>query len=297
MAATRLEVGANIVKTFSAVSLLAAVGVFFSHSAAWAEDEVTPDGDTVEEVVISEPFFSAPTVLSPLDDELPRVVQGPEGQWFWLLEVTNSDYQPGFSIDDGYVGFETLPSVGIFDTVAERLAWTNHTFACFVAESCEEPARTADQRAFGDDFVRLPKLYDETTGTIAYHVEHAYQVAQEPYEWLVSQETLHLAVPLAETPTGVIDIWVGYTYVYTDDLVGVPVRFTEDAMAITPHSVNVPPVPEQELGELPSEAEEETPGVPLWVIQALLGIVGILAIFGIIALIVNRMVAIMRQNQ
>jgi hypothetical protein len=36
--------------------------------------------------------------------------------------------------------------------------------------------------------------------------------------------------------------------------------------------------------------------VPLWVAQGLLGIVGILAIFGVITLIVSRMVAITRQN-
>ena len=223
------------------------------------------------------------------------VVEGPEGELFWVLEVTNSDYQPGFRADDGYVGFETLPSVGVFDTVTDRLAWTNQTFACFVGTSCEEPVRTADQVAFGDDFVRLPKLYDEASGRVAYHAEHAYNIAEDPYEWVVGQETLSIAIPLANTPEGVIEVWVGYTYVYTDDLVGLPVRFTEDAMAITVTTVNIPALTES--GEvIASDGRSDSEGVPLWVVQGLLGIVGILAFFGIITLIVSRMVAITKKN-
>lgn len=282
-------------------ALLGGVGVFVAQAVALADDEVSFDLETVEEVIISEPFFDAPQVVSPQPGELATVVQGSEGQWFWVLEVTNSDYQPGFRADDGFVGFETLPSVGVFDSVEDRLAWTNQTFACFVSASCVEPARTADQQAFGDDFVRLPKLYDEPSGRVAYHAEHAYNLAKDPYEWVVGQQTLHLAIPLAETPPGVIDIWVGYTYVYTDDMVGVPVRFTEDAMAATTVTVAIPPIPDGDGAPVldAAGAEEVTvegEGVPLWVAQGLLGIVGILAIFGVITLIVSRMVAITRQN-
>jgi hypothetical protein len=249
-------------------------------------EEETVDSGTVDDLIITEPIFAPPTVVSPQPGEEPRIVQGPEDEWFWVLEVTNSDYQPAFVVDDGYVGFETLPSIGIFDTVSERLAWTNQTFACFVGTTCEEPKRTADQVAFGDDFIKLPKLFEPTTGRVAYDEEHAYFAGQELYQWIVGQETLSLAIPLAQTPTGVIEVWVGYTFVYTDDLVGVPVRFTEEAMAITYTTVDVPPVP----------GEEPDGGVPLWVVQAVLGIVGILAFFGIIAMIVSRMVAITRNN-
>lgn len=261
----------------------------------WTPDDgETQDADSG--VIISEPFFAAPEVVSPLPGETPMVVEGPEEQLFWILEVTNSDYQPRFVADDGYVGFETLPSVGIFDTVADRLAWTNQTFACFVGTSCEEPQRTADQVAFGDDFVRLPKLYDESTGRVAYHAEHAYELGRDPYEWVLGQETLSIALPLAQTPAGVIDVWVGYTYVYTDDLVGVDVTFTEDAMAITYTTVNVPALPG--VGQpAVSEAARGGEGVPLWVVQGLLGIVGIVAFFGLIALIVSRMVAITKQQK
>ena len=276
---TRRIVTATTVAVIAGWGMLGAAG-------AIADEEVTIDLESIDDIIISEPFFDAPTVISPLAGEIPMVVQGPEGEWFWVLEVTNSDYQPGFDPEDGYIGFETLPSIGIFDTVAERLAWTNQTFACFVGTSCAEPQRTADQVAFGDDFVKLPKLYDKSSGRVAYHAEHAYDIAQDPYEWVVGQETLSLAIPLAATPTGVIDVWVGYTYVYTDDLVGVPVRFTEDAMAITTLTVDVPAIP----------GEEPEGGVPLWVVQAVLGIVGIVAFFGLITLIVSRMVAITRKN-
>lgn len=281
----------------SAVStaLIAALGVIAAQGVAIAEEEVSIDLEAVEEIIISEPFFAAPEVVSPGPGETPMVVEGPEGELFWVLEVTNSDYQPGFRADDGYVGFETLPSIGIFDTVADRLAWTNQTFACFVGTSCDEPARTADQVAFGDDFVRLPKLYDEASGRVAYHAEHAYNIAEDPYEWVVGQETLSIAIPLANTPEGVIEVWVGYTYVYTDDLVGVPVRFTEDAMAITLTTVNIPSV--TETGEVVASGDgDQSEGVPLWVVQGLLGIVGILAFFGLIALIVSRMVALTRKS-
>jgi hypothetical protein len=306
VAAARLEVGIIMTGKRVAVASLAALmssfGVFVAQAAAVADDEVSFDLETVEEIIISEPFFDAPRVVSPQPDELAMVVQGPEGQWFWILEVTNSDYQPRVNANDGFVGFETLPSVGVFDSVEDRLAWTNQTFACFVGTSCDEPARTADQQAFGDDFVRLPKLYDELSGRVAYHAEHAYNVAKDPYEWVVGQETLHLAIPLAQTPPGVIDIWVGYTYVYTDDMVGVPVRFTEDAMAVTAVTVAIPPIPDGDgvsVGDAagPEEETGESGGVPLWVVQALLGIVGILVFFGLIALIVSRMVAITRQNK
>ena len=287
---TRRPLTPVLAALFGSVSLVMASGT------AIADEEVSVDLERVEEIIISEPFFAAPEVVSPEPGETPMVVEGPEGQLFWVLEVTNSDYQPGFLADDGYVGFETLPSVGIFDTVADRLVWTNQTFACFVGTSCDEPQRTADQVAFGDDFVRLPKLYDEATGRVAYHAEHAYNIAEDPYEWVVGQETLSIAIPLSGTPTGVIDVWVGYTYVYTDDLVGVPVRFTEDAMAITTTTVNIPEVSED--GEVITPGgTDDSDGVPLWVVQALLGIVGILAFFGIIALIVSRMVVITRQNR
>jgi hypothetical protein len=271
-------------------------GVAGAQGIAMADEEVTIDLETVEEIIISEPFFDAPQVVSPESGQTPLLVQGPEEQWFWVLEVTNSDYQPDFRADDGYVGFETLPSVGIFDTVSDRLAWTNQTFACFVDTSCAEPARTADQQAFGDDFVKLPKLYNETTGRVAYHAEHAYDIGVDPYEWVVGQQTLSIAIPLAETPPGLIDVWVGYTYIYTDDLVGVPVRFTEDAMAITNTTVDIPSL--SELVEAGADGNaSESGGVPLWVVQGVLGIVGILAFFGLIALIVSRMVAITRQNR
>ena len=275
-------------------ALVCGVGLVMASGTAIADEDITYDLETVDEIIISEPFFAAPEVVSPEMGETPVVVEGPEGQWFWVLEVTNSDYQPGFRADDGYVGFETLPSVGVFDTVADRLAWTNQTFACFVGTSCEEPQITADQVAFGDDFVRLPKLYDDTTGRIAYHAEHAYNIAQDPYEWVVGQETLSLAIPLAETPTGVIEVWVGYTYVYTDDLVGVPVRFTEDAMAITTTTVNIPAVSDD--GEVigPDDADD-TGGVPLWVVQGVLGIVSVLLIFGLLIVIVRRAVIISRR--
>jgi hypothetical protein len=305
VASARLEIGiimtAKRIAATTLAAVLGGVGVFVAPAVALADDEVSFDLETVEEVIISEPFFDAPQVVSPEPGELAKVVQGPEGQWFWVLEVTNSDYQPRFSADDGFVGFETLPSVGVFDSVEDRLAWTNQTFACFVGTSCEEPARTADQQAFGDDFVRLPKLYDEPSGRVAYHAEHAYNIAQDPYEWVVGQETLHLAIPLAETPPGVIDIWVGYTYVYTDDMVGVPVRFTKDAMAVTAVTVAIPPIPEGDEAPVPDaaaadEATSQSEGVPLWVVQGLLGIVGILVFFGLIALIVSRMVALVRKQ-
>jgi hypothetical protein len=164
-----------------------------------------------------------------------------------------------------------------------------------VGTSCEEPVRTADQQSFGDDFVKLPKLYDEVSGRVSYHAEHAYDIAQDPYEWVVSQETLSLAIPLENTPAGVIEVWVGYTYVYTDDLVGVPVRFTEEAMAVTYTTVTIPSDPDN--GMAPPEGDAEaSEGVPLWVIQGVLGIVGILAIFGLITLIVSRMVALIRKQ-
>ena len=285
---SRLSSGALVVA-------IATLGAVAAQGVAIADEEVTIDVETIDEVIISEPFFPAPGVVSPGVGEVAMVVQGPEDEWFWVMEVTNSDYQPGFLADDGYVGFETLPSVGIYDSVSDRLAWTNQTFACFVGTSCEEPARTADQQAFGDDFVRLPKLYNPTTGVVAYHAEHAYQLAQDPYEWVVGQETLHLAILLAPSPTGVVDLWVGYTYVYTDDLVGVPVRFTEEAMAITYATVDIPSLPESSVAD--NDDDNEGEGVPLWVVQALLGIVGILAIFGIIALIVSRMVALTRNSR
>jgi hypothetical protein len=271
----------------AATAILVGWGSFVTEEITYADEEVTIDLETVDEVIISEPLFAPPQVVSPQPGERPLVVQGPEEQWFWVLEVTNSDYQPQFSADDGYVGFETLPSVGIFDTVSERLAWTNQTFACFVNTSCDEPARTADQVAFGDDFVKLLKLYVADTERVGYDEEHAYYAGQELYQWIVSQETLSLAIPLDQTPTGVIDIWVGYTFVYTDDLVGVPVRFTEDAMAITYTTVDIPPPP----------GDEPKREVPLWVVQGVLGIVGILAFFGLIALIVGRMVAITKNNR
>jgi hypothetical protein len=44
------------------------------------------------------------------------------------------------------------------------------------------------------------------------------------------------------------------------------------------------------------EVTVEGEGVPLWVAQGLLGIVGILAIFGVITLIVSRMVALIRKQ-
>ena len=275
-------------------ALVCGVGLVIASGTAIADEDITYDLETVDEIIISEPFFAAPEVVSPEMGETPVVVEGPEGQLFWVLEVTNSDYQPGFRADDGYVGFETLPSVGVFDTVADRLAWTNQTFACFVGTSCEEPQRTADQVAFGDDFVRLPKLYDDTTGRIAYHAEHAYNIAQDPYEWVVGQETLSLAIPLAETPTGVIEVWVGYTYVYTDDLVGVPVRFTEEAMAITYTTVDIPSV--SEGGEVTGAGVANgSDGVPLWVVQGVLGIVSVLLIFGLLIVIVRRAVIISRR--
>jgi hypothetical protein len=291
-----VEVGAVTGKqraTAGVVTLLAGLGIVVTQGWAVATEDVSGDEEAEDEIIISEPFFAAPEVVSPGPGEVPMVVRGPDEQWFWILEVTNSDYQPDFDADDGFVGFEILPSVGVFDTVAQRLAWTNQTFACFVSTSCEEPARTTDQQVFGEDFVKLPKLYDTTTGVVAYHAEHAYSIGQDPYEWVVRQETLLLALPLADTPTGVIDVWVGYTYVYTDDLVGVPVRFTEDAMAITYTTVSIPSAPESETALDAADVEEE--GVPLWVVQAVLGIVGIVAFFGIIVLIVSRMVAITRQ--
>lgn len=276
-----------------------AVGVVVAGSAPALADDAETDIES-EEVVIQEPFFAAPTVLSPGRGEAPNLVMGPEGEWFWILEVTNSDYQPGFRLIDGYVGFETLPSVGVFDSVAERLAWTNETFACFVGTRCEPPAQTPDQRAFGEDFVRLPKLYLPTTGVVAYHAEHAYQGGQDPFEWVVGQETLAIAIPLAATPQGVIDVWVGYTYVYTDDLVGVPVRFTDTAMAVTSWQVSIPGAPDDGGPAAPGggsagETNRDDGGLPPWVAQGVLGIVGILAFFGILALIVSRMVALSRQ--
>ena len=286
-------------------AVIAGVGAIAAQGVALADDEVTTDLDTVEEIIISEPFFAAPEVVSPGPGETPMVVVGPEGELFWVLEVTNSDYQAGVVAEEGYVGFETLPSVGVFDTVADRLAWTNQTFACFVGTSCEEPQRTADQVAFGDDFVRLPKLYDEATGRVAYHAEHAYNIAKDPYEWVVGQQTLSIAIPLAQTPSGVIEVWVGYTYIYTDDLVGVPVRFTEEAMAITAATITIPSVTDTgdpiatgdaSLAQGQQNGDGDSDGVPLWVVQGLLGIVGVLMIFGILVLIVQRAVIISRRR-
>jgi hypothetical protein len=254
----------------------------------------------VDEVVISQPQFEAPTVVSPVPGEPALVVTDSDGTAWWILEVTNSDYQADFDIDTGYVGFETLPSVGIFDSVEERLEWTNHTFSCFLDDSCDGVARTADQVAFGDDFVRLPKLYVRSTDTVAYHAEHAYGVGQDPYEWLVSQDTLSLAIPLDPSPTGTVDIWVGYTYIYTDDLVGVPVRFTRDAMAVTQTRVTIPEAPDavgQDAGSLADEPITEGAPLPTWVWSAVIGLVGVIVFFGLIALTVSRGVVLARRNK
>lgn len=254
----------------------------------------------LDEVVISQPQFEAPTVVSPAPGEPALVVTDSDGTAWWILEVTNSDYQPDFDIDTGYVGFETLPSVGIFDSVEERLEWTNETFSCFLDDSCDGVSRTADQVAFGDDFVRLPKLYNDSTGQVAYHAEHAYGVGQDPYEWLVSQDTLSLAIPLDPSPSGTVDIWVGYTYIYTDDLVGVPVRFTRDAMAVTPAQVTIPEAPDGAgRGDESAADEPVTEGGPLptWVWSAVFGLVGVIVFFGLIAIIVSRGVLLARRNQ
>lgn len=252
----------------------------------------------VDEVVISEPQFDAPRVMSPQPGEDAAVVTDSDGEDWWILEVTNSDYQPNFDIDTGYVGFETLPSVGVFDTVEQRLAWTNETFACFLDDSCDVVPRTEDQEVFGEDFVRLPKLYDATTGAVAYHAEHASLLGQEPYEWLVAQDTLSLAIPLDGTPTGGLDVWVGYTYIYTDDLVGVPVRFTREAMAITEVQVVIPEagVPATEI-EASDQTSADGDPLPTWVVSAVVGLIGILLFFGLVALTVSRGVVLARKNK
>jgi len=282
----------------TAVLSLALVAPPWGVAGALAEEEPTSDSG----VVISEPQFDPPSVVSPEPGDEVSMVQGQDGIWWWLLEVTNSDYQPDFDIDTGYVGFDTLPSVGIYDSIETRLEWTNQSFACFLDDSCDQLSLTPDQEAFGEDFVRLPKLVDPHTGTIAYHVEHAYEQGLEPYEWLVSQETLTLAMPWEPGPTGEVDIWVGYTYVYTDDLVGVPVTFTKEAMAITNTRVVIPTTPES--GAIDSEdapledvtPEDSGPAVPTWVTAAVAGLVGIVVFFGLLAFAVSRAVILARRR-
>lgn len=249
------------------------------------------------DVLVTEPLLAAPVVLSPEPGRVARLVLGPENQWFWVLEVTNSEYQPGYDPDDGYVGFESLPSVGIFDSVEERLEWTNDTFTCFVSDVCSQPAQTADEAAFGDNFIRLPKLFNEVTNTVADHAEHAYQVGQDPYSWLLEQRTLSLAIPLSPTPTGAVDIWVGYTYVYTDDMVGKRVQFTSDAMAVTPATIIIDhTTPVTDFDVLENGEEEASSGIPPWVAQAVLGLVGIIVFFGLLTLTVNKMVVLSRKR-
>ena len=252
----------------------------------------------LEEVVITEKVATTPQVVSPEPGEEARVVFGPDEQLFWILEITNSDYRPDFAGGAEFLEQVALPSVGVFDSVEERLQWTNEAFACFAEASCPQPAQTKDQQAFGDDFVRLPKIFNETTGVVAYHVEHAYQMGQSPEQWVFAQPTLKLAIPWVETPGGEIEVWVGYTYLFTEDMVGKKVSFTEEAMAITFHTVLIPLPPEDTSPAItaePQAAEEEPERGSGWIAQLILGIVGILVFFGFFALIISRMVALMRR--
>jgi hypothetical protein len=276
-----------------------------SHTApAYAEEEGEPDsddgGDTGQDstdlLVVDSLPFDPPSVLEPGPGEVARIVQDGVGDWYWLLTITNGEFDPAFVADEGVVVFESLPSVGVYDTVAERLAWTNESFACSVGTDCVEPALTADQNAFGGDFVRLPKLYDEDTGAIAYHVEHAYQVGQDPVEWLFSRETLTLAIPLDPSPRGPTTIWVGYTYVYTDDMVGRQVRFSEEAMAVVTVEVTLPepPVtPPTEEGVAPTAPLTEST-LPSWVGPAGLGFVALIVLGAIVAMVTARVRSVTR---
>ena len=265
---------------------------------AFAEEEPDSDSgagedtgqDFTDVLLIDTLPLSPPTVVEPGPGEIARIVQDGMGEWYWLLTVTNGEYDPTYVAEEGVVVFETLPSVGVYDTVADRLAWTNESFACFVGTDCVEPGLTADQNAFGGDFVRLPKLYDEDTGVIAYHVEHAYQVGQDPVEWLFSRETLTLAIPLEASPRGPTTIWVGYTYVYTEDMVGREVRFTEEAMAVVSVEVTLPEPPApppNEDGVAPTPPPGEST-LPPWVGPVGLGFVAVVVLGAIVAMVTAR---------
>jgi hypothetical protein len=270
---------------------------------AFAEEEPGAD-DTdrvlveLEPLVVTEKVATAPQVVSPQPGEEARVVFGPGEELFWILEITNSDYRPDFAGGAEFLDQAALPTVGVFDSIDMRLQWTNEAFACFAEASCAPPAQTLDQQAFGDDFVRLPKIFNETTGVVAYHVEHAYQMGQSPEQWVYSQQTLKLAIPWVETPGGDIEVWVGYTYLFTEDMVGKKVSFTEEAMAITYSTVRIPLPPEDTGPAVTSGAEvsqEDAEGGSGWIAQLILGVVGIIVFFGFFALIISRMVALMRR--
>lgn len=265
---------------------------------AFAEEETDNDSgagedtgrDSTDVLVIDALPLSPPTVVEPAPGEVARIAQDGMGEWYWLLTITNGEYNPTYVAEEGVVVFETLPSIGVYDTVAERLNWTNESFACSVGTDCEEPGLTADQRAFGGDFVRLPKLYDEDTGVIAYHVEHAYQVGQDPVEWLFSRETLSLAIPLEPSPRGPTTIWVGYTYVYTEDMVGRQVQFTEEAMALVTAEVTIPEPPasppiEEDVAPTPPLTEST---LPSWVGPVGLGFVAVVVLGAIVAMVTAR---------
>ena len=271
---------------------------------AFAEEETDSDSgagedtdqDFTDVLLIDTLPLSPPTVVEPGPGDVARIVQDGMGEWYWLLTVTNGEYDPTYVAEEGVVVFETLPSVGVYDTVADRLAWTNESFACSVGTDCEEPGLTADQNAFGGDFVRLPKLYDEDTGVIAYHVEHAYQQGQDPVEWLFSRETLTLAIPLDPSPRGPTTIWVGYTYVYTEDMVGRQVRFTEEAMAVVTAEVTLPEPPASppiEEGVTPTPPLAEST-LPPWVGPVGLGFVAVVVLGAIVAMVTARVRSVVK---
>lgn len=272
---------------------------------AFAEEEAESDSgeagdpgqDSSEVLVVDTLPFDPPSVVEPGPGELARIAQDGMGVWYWLLTITNGEYNPNYVAEEGAVVFEALPSVGVYDTVAERLHWTNESFACSVGTDCEEPGFTADQNAFGDDFVRLPKLYDEDTGVIAYHVEQAYQVGQDPVEWLFSRDTLTLAIPLEASPRGPTTIWVGYTYIYTEDMVGREVRFTEEAMAIVTWEVTLPEPPSSppiQEGVAPTTPLAES-ALPSWVGPVGLAFVAVLVLGAIVAMVTARVRSVARE--
>ena len=226
--------------------------LLFPVSSAWAEDTA---------ILITEPVNEVPVVLEPKPGNLARLAPDSGGTWHVLLTVSNSDF--GFLSDESESEalFEALPSVGVFDTIDDRLQWTNAQFRCAVDTQCEGVPATKDGRAFGEEFLQLIRLYDESSGAIAHYVEHAYQRGQEPAEWLSEQETLTLAIPWAPLGEGEHTLWVGYTYLFSSDMEGSLVQFAPEAMAITEVTLRVPSPPTDDVAPgakdlLPGESEE-----------------------------------------
>lgn len=238
-------------------------------------------------LVITDPVNEVPEVLDPEPGDLARLASDSAGTWHVLIQVSNSDFGIETSADGGPTVFEALPSVGVFDTLEERLQWTNAQFRCAVDPQCEGTPLTPDGEAFGTEFLQLVRLYDEQTGTIAHYVEHASLVGKEPAQWLSEQAALTLAIPFAPMGPGDRAIWVGYTYLYTSDMEGTLVQFAPEAMAVTEVSVTVPEPPISEDSDprsgdtLPlGTVDETTNQLPSWAPATVLG-VSTLAVLGL----------------